>query len=98
MPDPPDLTKPGFHLLLCGPSEAWPAGDGSTPGGALAADFPGLVTVHRVADGSAAHYLVRPDGYVGYRASGTDLSGLRDYLSRWLPGGRRPADARRPAR
>ncbi len=33
-----------------------------------------------------AQYLVRPDGHVGYRAGGTDLSGLARYLGRWLPG------------
>jgi 2-polyprenyl-6-methoxyphenol hydroxylase-like FAD-dependent oxidoreductase len=31
-----------------------------------------------------AQYLVRPDGYIGYRATGTDLTGLRGYLQRWL--------------
>jgi 2-polyprenyl-6-methoxyphenol hydroxylase-like FAD-dependent oxidoreductase len=34
----------------------------------------------------AAHYLIRPDGHIGYRAGGTDLSGLHAYLTRWLPG------------
>ncbi len=34
----------------------------------------------------AAHYLIRPDGHVGYRASGTDLTGLDAYLAHWLPG------------
>jgi 2-polyprenyl-6-methoxyphenol hydroxylase-like FAD-dependent oxidoreductase len=34
----------------------------------------------------AAHYLVRPDGHVGYRAAGTDLGGLRRHLARLLPG------------
>jgi Aromatic-ring hydroxylase, C-terminal len=34
----------------------------------------------------AAHYLVRPDGYIGYRSGGTDLNGLERYLARWLPG------------
>jgi hypothetical protein len=33
-----------------------------------------------------AQYLVRPDGHVGYRADGTDITGLAHYLSRWLPG------------
>ena len=65
-------------LLLCGRAEAWPAD--------AAAGLPDLVTVHRVDDRQVAHYLVRPDGYVGYRAGGTDLSRLRGYLSRWLPG------------
>jgi 2-polyprenyl-6-methoxyphenol hydroxylase-like FAD-dependent oxidoreductase len=78
MPDAPYLTTPGFHLLLCGRAEAWPAD--------AAAGLPDLVTVHRVDDRQVAHYLVRPDGYVGYRAGGTDLSRLRGYLSRWLPG------------
>jgi hypothetical protein len=32
-----------------------------------------------------AHYLVRPDGYIGFRAAGTDLAGLHAYLRRWLP-------------
>jgi 2-polyprenyl-6-methoxyphenol hydroxylase-like FAD-dependent oxidoreductase len=33
----------------------------------------------------SAQYLVRPDGHVGYRAGGTDLTGLVRYLNRWLP-------------
>jgi hypothetical protein len=32
-----------------------------------------------------AQYLVRPDGHIGYRAGGTDITGLARYLSRWLP-------------
>jgi 2-polyprenyl-6-methoxyphenol hydroxylase-like FAD-dependent oxidoreductase len=35
---------------------------------------------------AAAHHLVRPDGHIAYRAAGTDLTGLRDHLARWLPG------------
>jgi hypothetical protein len=31
----------------------------------------------------AAQYLVRPDGHIGYRCAGTDLDGLRTYLTRW---------------
>jgi 2-polyprenyl-6-methoxyphenol hydroxylase-like FAD-dependent oxidoreductase len=34
--------------------------------------------------GSAAHYVVRPDGHIGYRAGGGDLAGLASYLHRWL--------------
>jgi hypothetical protein len=37
-----------------------------------------------VGGGHAAHFLVRPDGHIGYRAQGTDLTGLGDYLRRWL--------------
>jgi hypothetical protein len=32
-----------------------------------------------------AHYLIRSDGYIGYRAAGTDLHGLQRYLAHWLP-------------
>ena len=35
--------------------------------------------------GMTAQYLVRPDGHVGYRSGGTDVTGLARYLSRWLP-------------
>jgi 2-polyprenyl-6-methoxyphenol hydroxylase-like FAD-dependent oxidoreductase len=80
MPDAAYLTKPGFHLLLCGPDEAWPDGTGTVT------DWPDLVTVHRVDGRDPLQYLVRPDGYVGYRAGGRDLSKLRAYLSRWFPG------------
>jgi hypothetical protein len=34
-----------------------------------------------------AQYLIRPDGYIGYRATGTDLTGLRGYLQHWLGAG-----------
>jgi 2-polyprenyl-6-methoxyphenol hydroxylase-like FAD-dependent oxidoreductase len=88
MPDAPYLTKPGFHLLLCGPPGAWPPDYDSPAEGAPTADWPDSVTLHRVPATLPTQYLVRPDGHVGYRASGTDLSGLRAYLARWLPGPR----------
>jgi 2-polyprenyl-6-methoxyphenol hydroxylase-like FAD-dependent oxidoreductase len=31
-----------------------------------------------------AHYLIRPDLHIAYRAAGTDPTGLRAYLDRWL--------------
>jgi FAD binding domain len=31
-----------------------------------------------------AHYLVRPDGHIGYRDGATDLHGVERYLARWL--------------
>ena len=34
----------------------------------------------------AGHLVVRPDGHIGYRADGSDLSGAARYLARWLPG------------
>jgi len=33
-----------------------------------------------------AHLVVRPDGHIGYRAEGNDLTGAAAYLSRWLEG------------
>lgn len=33
---------------------------------------------------NAAQYLVRPDGYIGYRCGGTNLDGIESYLSRWF--------------
>src|SRR5690606_9168021 len=89
------LAAPGWHLLLCGPPGAWREPYG-VPGDPPA----GWLTVHRLPDGdplcapgSAAHYLIRPDGHVGYRAGGTDLAGLTGYLRRWLPA---PTGARVP--
>jgi 2-polyprenyl-6-methoxyphenol hydroxylase-like FAD-dependent oxidoreductase len=98
-------AAPSFHLLLCGPTDSWPA-PATT---ALTRRHAGLVAVHHLSrepapaalhdpDGTAlrrlgldpagtriAHYLVRPDGYIAYRAGGTDLTGLHAYLARWLP-------------
>jgi 2-polyprenyl-6-methoxyphenol hydroxylase-like FAD-dependent oxidoreductase len=36
-----------------------------------------------VRPGGASHHLVRPDGHIAYRAAGTDLTGLDQYLARW---------------
>lgn len=33
----------------------------------------------------AAQYLVRPDGYVGFRCAGRDLAALEQYLGKWHP-------------
>ncbi|HEY3199163.1 MAG TPA: FAD-dependent monooxygenase [Actinomycetes bacterium] len=41
----------------------------------------------RLRPGEPAHCLVRPDGYIAYRAAGTDLTGLRRYLRHWLAAG-----------
>lgn len=32
----------------------------------------------------SAQYLVRPDGYIGYRCGATRLDGLESYLARWF--------------
>ncbi|MEU8567810.1 FAD-dependent monooxygenase [Streptomyces pathocidini] len=171
-----ELAAPGYHLLLCGPLEAWGLaggpghhlGDADRPGGAGApgtadwpeptgrpgpagrpgpvsqpgpvsltdedgrpgptghpgtegrfgsadracannpgdpADLPGPIAFHRLTAypapgclhdtgghalrrlglgaGEVAHFLVRPDGHIGYRAAGTELGGVRAYLARW---------------
>ncbi|MGJ3558503.1 hypothetical protein ACR6C2_04295 [Streptomyces sp. INA 01156] len=93
----PDLPRglqartaaPGWHLLLSGPPPLWPDERlSSTLEGRI-----GLLSVHRLGGQGpwpgVAQGLVRPDGYLGYVARGADLDGLRAYLDRWLPVGRR---------
>jgi hypothetical protein len=95
------LATPGFHLLLCGPPHRWNLrrlarfqerhgslvvvhrlgteplpGQLSDPGGAALA---------RLGARHGAQYLVRPDGHVGYRCAGFDLTGLERHLARLLP-------------
>ena len=95
------LAEPAFHLLLCGPAADWPADELDaieerygglvtlhrlareasrgvlldTSGNALA----------RLGAEHTAHYVVRPDGHIGYRNRGTQLLGAERYLARWLP-------------
>jgi 2-polyprenyl-6-methoxyphenol hydroxylase-like FAD-dependent oxidoreductase len=96
------LAAPRFHLLLCGPANAWQTEQLAT----LHARYRALMAVHRLTreaapgvlhdvDGQAfarlgvdreAQYLVRPDGHIGYRSRGTDLGGAERYLARWFPG------------
>ncbi|MEU4495837.1 FAD-dependent monooxygenase [Streptomyces sp. NPDC023998] len=90
LPDTPGnlhamTAAPGYHLLLAGPREVWDTGR-------VAAATHGrnhLIHVHGLGTSGPwrgiAHCLVRPDGYVAYRAGGTDLTGLLRYLDRWLP-------------
>jgi 2-polyprenyl-6-methoxyphenol hydroxylase-like FAD-dependent oxidoreductase len=78
---------PSFHLLLVGDAHWAPSG--------IQQRWPGLVRAIRLTDrratarlgvgaGRSAHYLVRPDGHVAYRARGTSLDGAERYLSRVL--------------
>jgi hypothetical protein len=101
------LAVPRFHLLLCGRPDAWDAGQltavraryrevlavhhltrEAAPGALHDIDGQAFA---RLGVADTAHYLIRPDGHVGYRCAGTDLDGLQRYLSRWLPNA-----ARRP--
>jgi 2-polyprenyl-6-methoxyphenol hydroxylase-like FAD-dependent oxidoreductase len=97
-----EVAWPGWQLLLCGPTGAWPTDQLSR----IAQRYPDLVTVHRIgtiaapgvlhdaggracrrlglAPGDTALYLVRPDGHIGYRSGGSQLTGLDGYLRRWL--------------
>ncbi|MGR6320202.1 FAD-dependent monooxygenase [Micromonospora soli] len=88
-------AAPGWHLLLCGPPGAWP--DPLTAAldryavsvHRLTAPASGVDPVPAlrrlgVARGAAALYLVRPDGHVGYRSGGGEVTGLLAYLERWL--------------
>jgi 2-polyprenyl-6-methoxyphenol hydroxylase-like FAD-dependent oxidoreductase len=101
------LDAPSFDLLLCGPADGWDSDQQAALqeryGGLVAVHqlareaAPGVL--HDV-DGQAftrlgvertAQYLVRPDGYIGYRSGNADLSGAGSYLAHWLPGaGREP--------
>jgi 2-polyprenyl-6-methoxyphenol hydroxylase-like FAD-dependent oxidoreductase len=95
------LAAPRFHLLLCGHPGDWDAGRPTAVGARYREVLAVHHLTHEAAPGAlhdvdgqafarlgveqAAHYLVRPDGHVGYRAAGTDLDGLQRHLAHWLP-------------
>jgi 2-polyprenyl-6-methoxyphenol hydroxylase-like FAD-dependent oxidoreductase len=95
------LAAPSFHLLLCGPAGSWNTSQltalrrrhpdtlaihhltrEATRGALHDPDGEAMV---RLGVTDTGHYLVRPDGHIGYRSGGTDLDGLQRYLARWLP-------------
>jgi 2-polyprenyl-6-methoxyphenol hydroxylase-like FAD-dependent oxidoreductase len=96
------VARPTYHLLLCGPAESWNndrlARLSERYGGLVAvhriAREAAAGVLHdargeafaRLGVDQAGHYLVRPDGHIGYRGGATDLRGLERYLARWLPG------------
>jgi 2-polyprenyl-6-methoxyphenol hydroxylase-like FAD-dependent oxidoreductase len=109
------LATPTYHLLLCGSPLDWDGNQvaalqdryaGLVAVHHLAREAaPGVLhDVHRQAFARlgverTAHYLVRPDGHIGYRSGGPTLNnGLERYLARWLPGAgtRRVRKLRRP--
>jgi 2-polyprenyl-6-methoxyphenol hydroxylase-like FAD-dependent oxidoreductase len=87
---------PGWHLLLCGPPDAWsalPAVTGWPTVHHLTADAtatglhdPSGTALRRLGLGPTdlAQYLVRPDGHIGYNAGGVDTTGLTAYMRHWL--------------
>ena len=98
------LAAPAFHLLMCGPPHHWDLPRlvrfqeryGSLVGvHRLSTEpFPGQLcdpsgaALARLGARNGAQYLVRPDGYVGYRCASFDLAGLERHLARLLPGQR----------
>jgi 2-polyprenyl-6-methoxyphenol hydroxylase-like FAD-dependent oxidoreductase len=90
------LRGPTHHLLLCGPRGHFDPADlrrvlantplpvaahhlTPPPDGDALTDPDGRL-LRRLGVTDAAVVLVRPDGYVAYRRSGPDLTGLRGYL------------------
>jgi 2-polyprenyl-6-methoxyphenol hydroxylase-like FAD-dependent oxidoreductase len=102
------LAVPTCHLLLCGHGDAWDADQLTALHerySALVAVHrlsrdaaPGILhdpdgqALARLGVDDAAHYLVRPDGHIGYRSAGTHMHGLERYLARWFPGAQPEAD------
>ncbi|KAA1418318.1 NAD(P)-binding protein [Mumia zhuanghuii] len=72
-----NLSATSFTLVLRGPADRWSAADVR----ALEARWGAVLRTCRVgAAGQSTQLLVRPDGYVGHRADGGDLSGVDRYL------------------
>lgn len=97
------VVGPGLTLVLCGDGEGWNTERlGGLPGshnGLLRikrltrrSGRGGLVDERGEAFAllgveNTAQYLVRPDGYVGFRCAGRDLDALERYLAEWYPAG-----------
>jgi 2-polyprenyl-6-methoxyphenol hydroxylase-like FAD-dependent oxidoreductase len=93
------LAGPGWQLLLCGPPDIWPAEQLTRLRQRHHAHLtvhhlhvrvphdPHRQALRRLGltSDSIVQYLIRPDGHIGYRAGGSDLTGLGRYLNRWLP-------------
>jgi hypothetical protein len=96
------LAAPSHHLLLCGAAESWNNDQlarlseryaalvtvhrlGREAAAGVLHDVRGEAFA-RLGVEWTAHYLVRPDGHIGYRSAATDLRGLERHLARWLSG------------
>ena len=101
-----ELSGPHLHLLLCGPVAAWRqdrlTGLEQRFSGLLMishltrenseralVDHDGEALT-RLGIESTGQYLVRPDGHVAFRCSGTDLTGVTEHLNRWFIAGSCP--------
>jgi 2-polyprenyl-6-methoxyphenol hydroxylase-like FAD-dependent oxidoreductase len=96
------LATPAFQLLLCGPPEAWDRqqlarfreryGDLVVLHRLAPHPVPGVLydpsgdALARLGARNGAQYLVRPDGHVGYRCAGYDLTDLQGHMARWVGG------------
>lgn len=101
-----ELAEPRLILLLCGPVAAWDTERvtrlADTFRSVLDVTYltgddtdDGLMDVHdealqRLGVESSAQYVIRPDGHVGFRCAGTDLTGASDYLHHWFTAARPP--------
>ena len=95
-----ETAGPGFHLLLCGPRDAWDEAQVA----ALCERHADLLFVHHITReptrGATADHrgeafarlgvrrvtqlVVRPDGYIGLRSDDADLDHVARYLEHWL--------------
>jgi len=82
------VGSPGHHVLLVGPSSGWDARrlDALRSAGVAVHLLDGLTgpAVRRLGSATASQYVVRPDGHLGFRADGTDLTALAGWVGRWL--------------
>ena len=95
------LGRPGWHLLVCGPTGAWPDLESMIDqhGGRLVLRRLGAGQGHgwlQDPSGGAlrrlgldqdrsALFVVRPDGHIGFRAARPRPADLQRYLRGWLP-------------
>jgi hypothetical protein len=95
-----EVSGPRFHLLLCGAPESWDRSQVeeitesyrglvavrhlTTHGSSGLLNDPDGEALRRLGVTHTAQFLVRPDGYIGFRCAGRDLSGVGEYLRSWL--------------
>jgi len=99
------IAGPHLALLLCGDLPRWDAGrldalrkrfsDTLAVHYLVRRPAPGMLTdedgaaMARLGVEDAAQYLIRPDGYVGFRCAGRELDALEAYLREWYGEARR---------